>query len=31
MMRATRSANSVTPRDLAARLKRDHPEVAAQQ
>jgi hypothetical protein len=29
MMRATRSANTVTPRDLAARLKRDHPEVAA--
>ena len=29
MMRATRSANNVTPRDLAARLKRDHPEVAA--
>ena len=28
-MWATRSANSVTPRDLAARLKRDHPEVAA--
>jgi hypothetical protein len=29
MMRATRSTNNVTPRDLAARLKRDHPEVAA--
>jgi hypothetical protein len=26
---ATRSANRATPRDLATRLKRDHPEVAA--